>query len=140
MYVVCQYSCQALWFLAFQRRFLHGAGPTLLGFFCKLFDIHSLVISTRLRVAATSFPSLPVAIKMNSFILAALCASALLGVSNAGPAAANACGLRTAVGGTDAFNGVMKQCGGPNCNLGDALGFAQLVPSAPLGPPMLTQL
>ena len=65
---------------------------------------------------------------MNSFILAALCASALFSVSNAVPAAANACGLLSAVGGTDAFNGVMKQCGGPNCNLGDALGCAQVVP------------
>ena len=65
---------------------------------------------------------------MYGFILAALYASALFGVSNAGPAAADACGLLSAVGGPDAFNGVMKQCGGPNCNLGDALECAQLVP------------
>merc|ERR1712241_1225553 len=52
------------------------------------------------------------AIKMNNFILATLCASALFGVSDA-----NACGLISAVGGPEAINGIMQKCGGPDCNL-----------------------
>ena len=49
---------------------------------------------------------------MNSFILAALCASALFGVSDA-----NACGLISKVGGLDTINTILQKCNGPDCNL-----------------------